>query len=269
MTRIALGVEYDGTAYSGWQKQPHCDLTVQARIETAISAVANAATTVICAGRTDAGVHALGQVVHFDTESPRRCHEWVFGINANLPSDIRILWAQEVDQDFHARFSAAARYYRYEILNRWVKSAIRRHHVTTIFNPLDVDAMHEAATLLLGRHDFSAFRAQGCQAKNPVKTMHAFQVSRLGDMIYVDVVASAFLHHMVRNLVGALIPIGRGQKSSDWLFQVLQTKDRCQAGITVPPNGLYLSSIYYPERFGVPRSSRFDDLAEQIESTQP
>lgn len=269
MSRIALGVEYDGTAYSGWQKQPHCENTVQAILERAVSEVANQSISLVCAGRTDAGVHALGQVVHFDATVDRRMHEWVFGINANLPGDVRVLWAQVASDEFHARFSAAARYYRYEILNRWVKSAIHRDHVTTVFNPLDQDRMQQAANLLLGRHDFSAFRAQGCQAKQPIKTMHLLNVIREGEMVYVDVIASAFLHHMVRNLVGVLLPIGRGQKAPEWAAEVLASKDRRQAGITAPPNGLYLKSIFYPRQFEMPHAPIFGALSVQIETTRP
>lgn len=269
MPRIALGVEYDGTGYAGWQKQPHCEPTVQSVVERAISVVANHGISVVCAGRTDAGVHALGQVVHFDTRAERQSQEWVFGINANLPPDVRILWAQPVMDDFHARFSAAARYYRYEILNRWVKSAIRRDHVTTIFKPLDQALMQQAANLLLGQHDFSAYRATGCQAKDPVKTLHVFQVTRTNDLLYIDVIANAFLHHMVRNLVGVLLAIGRGTQTPEWAAEVLQSRDRRQAGITSPPNGLYLKAIYYPRRFGLPTSPAFDAVRDQIEMGRP
>lgn len=262
-------MEYDGTRYAGWQKQPHCEPTVQAVVESAVSAIANEPVSVVCAGRTDAGVHALGQVIHFDTQTNRRSHEWVFGCNANLPPDVRILWSQAVPDAFHARFSAAARYYRYEILNRWVKSAVHRDHVLTIFRPLDVERMQSAANQLLGKHDFSAFRAQGCQAKDPVKIMHAFNVTRQGDVIHVDVIASAFLHHMVRNLVGVLLPIGTGEKPVGWAGEVLHSKDRRLAGVTSPPNGLYLRSIYYPKQFGLPVDPMFESLSEKIESSAP
>ena len=266
--RIALGIEYDGTRYSGWQRQATTPLTVQEEAEKAISKVANQPISIFCAGRTDAGVHACEQVLHYETDVSRQDREWVFGVNANLPKDIRILWAKVVNDNFHARYSAAARYYRYEILNRWVKSALYRDHVTTIFTPLDAEKMQLGANYLLGEHDFTSLRAQGCQAKSPVKQMHAINVQRQGDKIIIDVVASAFLHHMVRNIVGTLLPVARGEKAPEWVKEVLEAKDRKVAGVTAKPNGLYLKAIYYPEQYGLPINRIFSPFAAAIERTK-
>jgi len=263
--RIVFGVEYDGSRYHGWQRQKSGVLTVQGMVEKAASKLASHAVAVHCAGRTDAGVHAYEQIIHFDTDKQRTPHAWVFGTNASLPSDIRITWMQFVADDFHARFSAAARYYRYEIHNRSVKSALHRNHVTTIFQPLDEENMQRGANFLIGKHDFSSFRAQGCQAKNPNKNIHSISIKRSDDKITLDIIANAFLHHMVRNIVGTLLPLGRGEMPAEWVAEVLQAKDRKVAGVTAPPNGLYFKGVYYPERFGINTLNEFQPFAEAME----
>ncbi|MEO1888362.1 MAG: tRNA pseudouridine(38-40) synthase TruA [Cycloclasticus sp.] len=263
--KFALGVEYDGSRYHGWQRQKNTPLTVQQEVEKALSVLAAHAVSVTCAGRTDAGVHAFEQVIHFETDKVREMHHWVLGANSNLPADIRIVWIKEVSQDFHARYSATARYYRYEILNRWVKSALYRHHISTIFQPLDSDLMQEAANDLIGVHDFSSFRAHGCQAKSPIKKMHSISIVRSNDKIIIDIIASAFLHHMVRNIVGTLLPVGLSEKPTTWLRDVLDAKDRKEAGATAVPNGLYFKGVYYPKRFGIKAQSAFEPYADAME----
>jgi tRNA pseudouridine38-40 synthase len=264
--KFALGVEYDGSRYHGWQRQKSTDLTVQGKVEEALSVLADHFVPIFCAGRTDAGVHAFEQVVHFETSKEREMHHWVFGVNANLPDDIRITWIKPVSEDFHARFSAAARYYRYEILNRAVKSALYRSHVTTVFNPLDETLMQEGANHLIGQHDFSSFRAQGCQAKSPIKNIHSIKIMRTNDKITIDLIANAFLHHMVRNIVGVLLPIGRAEMKPEWVAEVLAAKDRKVAGVTALPNGLYFKGVYYPKRFGLDTLDAFEPYSGAIET---
>ena len=263
--KFALGVEYDGSRYHGWQRQKNTHETVQEKVEIALSILATCPVSVVCAGRTDAGVHAFEQVVHFETNKHREMHQWVLGTNSNLPDDVRIIWIKQVADNFHARFSAAARYYRYEILNRWVKSALSRHHVTTIFNPLDEKLMQHGANYLLGVHDFTSYRAQGCQAKSPIKHMHSIVIKRIDDKIIIDIIANAFLHHMVRNIVGTLLPIGTGEKPPEFAQQVLQAKDRKQAGITALPNGLYFKGVYYPKEYGLDNLDAFSPFSDAIE----
>ncbi|PHS71995.1 MAG: tRNA pseudouridine(38-40) synthase TruA [Cycloclasticus sp.] len=263
--KIALGVEYDGTRYHGWQRQKTLTLTVQEQVEDAIAKLTNHTVSITCAGRTDAGVHAYQQVVHFETDKQRDMHQWVLGINTNLPRDIRIVWLQHVADDFHARFSAAARYYRYEILNRWVKSAIYRDHVTTIFQTLDEGLMQQGAKYLVGQHDFSSFQAQGCQAKSPIKHIHSISITRSNDKITLDIIANAFLHHMVRNIVGTLIPVGRAEMPPEWVEDVLMKRDRKVAGVTAHPNGLFFMGVYYPEKFGLKSLEAFSPFSHAIE----
>jgi len=242
--RIALGVEYDGTDYKGWQQQPHAP-SVQETLSTAISAVA--AETIQCtgAGRTDSGVHATGQVVHFDTSAERSDRAWLLGINSNLPPDINVFWARPVADRFHARFSALFRSYRYVILNTPVRSALERHRAWWCMQPLNAELMHEAAQVMVGTHDFSSFRASSCQAHTPVRTLTHLNVHRAGDKIIVDCRANAFLHHMVRNLLGSLARIGSGDVGPEWLPEVLHARDRKQSGITAPAAGLTLVSVEY------------------------
>jgi len=249
--RIALGIEYNGADFHGWQTQPHAR-AVQPCIESALSAVAAHPITVSCAGRTDAGVHACGQVVHFDTQAVRSTRAWTLGANANLPPDVGVLWAHPVPDHFNARFSARARAYRYVIANRPTRVALWARRMAWECRPLHTEAMARAASALLGEHDFSSFRAAGCQAKHPVRTLRAISVQRIGDLISIEVEANAFLQHMVRNIVGTLLEIGRRERPIAWIEEVLARRDRSCAGMTAPAGGLYLMRVDYPEEFSLP-----------------
>lgn len=249
--RIALGIEYDGTDFLGWQRLSH-GATVQGALEQALSLVANHPVAVTCAGRTDAGVHGRCQVVHFDTEAPRDMRGWVLGGCSNLPTSVAVLWAQPVSDDFHARFSARSRRYRYTILNRPVRAALDARYVTWERQPLDAARMHEAAQALVGEHDFSAFRAIACQAAHARRCVLAVRVHRAGEHVYVDIEANAFLHHMVRNIVGSLLPIGRGEQPLDWIAELLAGRNRDVAGPTAPPTGLTFLGPCYEARWGLP-----------------
>ncbi len=252
MTRVALGIEYDGAAFFGWQRQREVN-SVQEELEKALSVVADEPIEVQCAGRTDAGVHGTNQVVHFDASNPRPLKAWSFGVNANLPNSIAVRWASEVSDDFHARFSATARRYRYIISNQKLRSGILFNGVTHFHRKLDADKMHEAAQSLLGEQDFSAFRAALCQSKTPFRNVHHANVVRRGDFVILDIQANAFLHHMVRNIVGSLCEIGAGSQPVEWISQLLASKDRTQAAATAKANGLYLVAVDYPETFGLPK----------------
>ena len=254
--RVALGVEYDGASFHGWQVQDHAD-TVQERLERALAQVADHPVRVHCAGRTDTGVHGTGQVVHFDTTARRTPRNWVLGCNVNLPPQINIAWAQQVPDSFHARFSALSRSYRYLILNRPTRSAIWRDRAVWVHRPLDTERMQAAAGYLLGTHDFSSYRALGCQAKSPVRTIHSLTVRREGERIRIDVTADGFLHHMVRNIAGVLITIGQGERPVEWSRQVLEYRDRTLGGVTAPPQGLYLVGVDYPARYQLPPDPPF------------
>ncbi len=251
--KIACGVEYDGQGFYGFQTQKQ-EPTVQACLEKAFSKVANEPVEVVCAGRTDTGVSARGQVIHFETTAARSARSWVLGANTALPDGITVLWAKAVPDDFHARFSAVQRRYRYSIINRWVRPAIGRANLTWVMKPLDARRMHQAAQALLGEHDFSAFRAAGCQSRTPVREITQACVSREGNLVHIDISANAFLHHMIRNIAGTLIPIGAGEKPVDWLAELLQGRDRRVAGITAAPNGLVFESVTYPEAYGIPEA---------------
>ncbi|HHO67420.1 MAG TPA: tRNA pseudouridine(38-40) synthase TruA [Gammaproteobacteria bacterium] len=253
--RLACGIEYDGSGFSGWQRQPG-SRTVQGEVERALSYVADHPVELACAGRTDAGVHATAQVVHFDSDAPRSERSWLLGANANLPDDVRLLWVQPVAEDFHARFAATARRYRYVILNRPVASALERGRTTWERRPLDETRMAAGARHLLGEHDFSSFRALACQAKHPVRTVHRLDVSRSGPYLYLDVEANAFLHHMVRNIAGVLMAVGRLEEPPDWVAQVLAHRDRTRGGVTAPADGLYLVGVTYPDKFGIDGSGQ-------------
>lgn len=249
--RIVLGIEYDGQPFFGFQTQLQ-EPTVQSCLEEAISNVADEPIKIICAGRTDTGVSAYQQVVHFDTVANRTPRQWTLGINSTLHKGIVVRWAKEVNDDFHARFSATSRKYEYRILCRTVRPAIQRHQLTWIIPPLDVKLMHQAAQFLLGEHDFNAFRSSRCQANNPVRTMHDSRVFQEGNQIVFQFEANAFLHHMIRNIVGTLLKVGKGERSVQWVQDVLQSKDRKLAGMTAPPNGLTFTGVVYPDHFGVP-----------------
>lgn len=252
--RIALGVEYDGSCYAGWQSQPHVP-NVQDTLQAALSTIANQHISVIAAGRTDTGVHALEQVVHFDTHVERPLTAWVRGANALLPQSIAVLWAHEVPEEFHARFSAQARSYQYLLVNRGTRSAVRHGKAGWFHAPLDVDRMRQAAGHLLGEHDFSAFRASECQAKSPVKTLSRLDISKQGDTIIFDLTANAFLHHMVRNIIGCLVYVGKGKYPPEWIKTVLESRNRKEAAPTFAPDGLYLSRVAYDSRWGLPQTA--------------
>lgn len=249
--RIALGVEYDGTAFNGWQRQPAAR-TVQAQLEAALTGIANEAIGVTCAGRTDSGVHACHQVVHFDTEAERSNRSWVLGCNANMPADVSVLWAQPMPDQFHARFSAVSRSYDYVICNRQSRPGLWHGKVSWQCLPLDAECMSEAAAYWLGEHDFSAFRAKGCQAPHPMRTVYEFAVTESAGFVVLSVTANAFLQHMVRNLAGVLIEIGLGRKPPLWAAEVLACRQRERAGITASPTGLYLTGVRYAEEFVLP-----------------
>ena len=252
--RIALGVEYDGRRFHGWESQRNAR-TVQDSLEQALARVADEPVRTVCAGRTDAGVHGLGQVVHFDTRAERSERSWVFGANANLPGDVAVLWARPVGEEFHARFAAMGRSYRYVIFNRPVRPAVLKGLVSWECRPLDVVPMAEAAATLLGEHDFSAFRAAGCQARSPVRTLHRLDVRRDAEMVFLEVEANAFLQHMVRNLAGVLMAIGDGRRPPEWAAEVLAGRDRRLGGVTAPPHGLYLTAVRYGPEHDLPRLS--------------
>lgn len=252
MARIALGVEYDGAAHFGWQRQQQVP-SVQGYLEKALSAVANTTIDVQCAGRTDAGVHATGQVVHFDFDGERPDRAWTMGVNTNLPDSIAVRWVKTVSDDFHARFSASHRRYRYIIYNAPLRPAILLGGVTHEYQPLDAALMHEAAQAVIGEQDFTSFRASHCQSKTPFRNVTDVSVYRQGAYVIVDIRANAFVHHMVRNIVGSLIKVGCGEQPVSWIAELLAVKDRTQAAATAKPNGLYLVDVTYPDTFDLPR----------------
>ncbi len=254
MPRIALGIEYDGSVFAGWQSQAHAH-GIQASVEAAVAQVADHPVEVVAAGRTDAGVHAAMQVAHFDTQAVRTERSWTLGTNANLPKQVSVLWARQVPDDFHARYSARSRTYHYFILNRPVRAALSARQITWIREPLDADRMHEAAQQLVGEHDFSSFRAAECQSRTPIRRLQWIQVRRMGETLVIAVNANAFLHHMVRNITGALLAVGWGDRPVEWVGEVLAERDRRKGGITAPPNGLYLSAIEYDPILNLPSSA--------------
>jgi len=253
--RVALSLEYDGAKFSGWQSQPGGN-TVQDVLEGALSAVAGMPVPVICAGRTDAGVHATAQVVHFDVSVDRPVTAWVRGANANLPAAVAVRWAIPVVDEFHARFAARARSYRYILLNRSERPGLMAGKVGWCHRPLDLAAMQAATACLIGEHDFSSFRAAGCQAKTPVKTLYRFEITRQDDLVLFDCCANAFLHHMVRNLVGALVYVGMGRESLAGFAKLLAARDRRLAPPTYAPDGLYLAGVDYGDRWALPQQGR-------------
>lgn len=259
--RIALGVEYDGTGFFGWQSQPGGN-TVQDALESALGAVAGMRLPVVCAGRTDAGVHATAQVVHFDVSVERPLTAWVRGTNAHLPTSVAVRWAMPVSDQFHARFAARGRSYRYVLLNRPERPGLLAGKVGWCHRPLDIAAMQAAARSLVGEHDFSSFRASGCQAKSPVKTLYRCEITRQGDLVTFDCCANAFLHHMVRNLVGALVYVGMGRASLGWFANLLAACDRRLGAPTFAPDGLYLVGIDYGEEWALPQQGRIMALPQ-------
>jgi tRNA pseudouridine38-40 synthase len=252
--RIVLGIEYNGSLFSGYQLQSAGTRTVQGELEKALSKVANEPIRLTCAGRTDTGVHATGQVVHFDTTAKRELKAWVLGSNTNLPGDISVHWVRQVDESFSARFSAISRSYRYILFIRKIRSAVFQHNVAWSYEDLDENLMNLAAQFLLGEHDFSAFRSSRCQANHAIRVMQNISVKRKGDYLILDIKANAFLHHMVRNIMGTLMNVGRGDQPIEWVQEILQARDRKRAGKTASAAGLYLVNVEYPEEYGLPDS---------------
>ena len=265
MARWAACVEYQGHNYYGWQTQEIPGKSVQPFVESALSRVADESIEVVCSGRTDTGVHATVQVVHFDSQSDRPDRAWVMGGNTHLPDDIRLIWAAKVDDDFSAQFSARWRRYHYLIQHSASRPAIAREHLTHVYTPgdkpLNLPAMACAAKLLEGIHDFTSLRSKHCQAPNPVRDMHFVRIYRSGQLIGIDVQANAFLHHMVRNIAGSLIAIGKGDRDPSWLADVLEMRDRSKAGITAPSNGLHLVGVGYENHIDLPPTLRFPVLS--------
>ncbi len=255
MARIAFGVEYVGTQYSGWQSQTHQTSApaIQTVLQAAISSVANHPVNLVCAGRTDAGVHAAGQVLHCDVNVERTPYAWVFGCNSKLPKDVRVTWMQTVAADFSARSSAVGRHYKYIIYNSRIRPGLLHEYMAWYHEPLDVEKMQQAADFWIGSHDFSSFRGAGCQSKSPIRNVKSITVERRGKLIIIDIMANAFLYHMVRNMVGVLLAIGSSRRPVSWAQQVLQAKCRTKAGITAVPEGLYLMDVLYPASLQLPQ----------------
>ncbi|RMH47956.1 MAG: tRNA pseudouridine(38-40) synthase TruA [Gammaproteobacteria bacterium] len=251
MPRIALGVQYDGANCHGWQRQRHAP-SVQQILEETLSSIVQEEVKTVCAGRTDTGVHAACQVVHFDTRIQRPLRAWTLGVNARLPDTISVLWAKEVDASFHARFSALWREYRYVIVNSPTRHALLHKRATWVRQPLDCEAMHRAAQYFLGEQDFSAFRSSQCQSQTPYRCVMRTAVRRIGSMVVFSVRANAFLHHMVRNMVGSLIAVGKHDEDEVWILDLLRKGDRTLAAPTAPPDGLYLTGVRYPAQFSIP-----------------
>ncbi len=258
MNHIALGIEYDGNRFLGWQTQPGGG-TVQDALETALTTVASIPVSVTCAGRTDRGVHARGQVVHFDTDADRPETAWVRGANSLLPDSVAVTWSTRVAPEFHARYSARSRTYRYTLLNRPVRPALEARHAGWYHAPLDVDAMRAAARHFVGTHDFSAFRSSECQAKSPVRTVHCLDIEASGGRIVFTIRANAFLHHMVRNLVGTLVYVGKGKHPSNWAAELLESRNRTRAAPTFAPEGLCLEHVEYGAEWNLPDAYRVSE----------
>ncbi len=252
--RIALGIEYDGSRFCGWQMQSHGTRTVQQEVEKALAKVADHPVRVVCAGRTDTGVHATGQVVHFDTPVSRRLKAWVMGVNVHLPGDVCVHWAKQTDADFSARFSASRRSYRYVMQQRAARPALYSHRVTWVRHELDIGAMQTAAQALLGENDFSSFRSSACQSEHAMRFVESVKVTAEGPFVYIDIRANAFLHHMVRNIVGSLLKVGAEEQPVGWIAELMALKDRTRAGPTAPAQGLYLVAVQYPAKYKLPES---------------
>ena len=252
--RIALVLEYDGSHYHGWQAQTGLH-TVQQAVEHALSKVADSPISVVCAGRTDTGVHATNQVIHFDSEKERSIRAWIHGVNSFLPKDVCVKWGKELSEEFHARYSATARRYRYVIYNGAIRPALLRSNMTWQYRQLDHRLMHQAAQTLLGENDFTSFRSVECQSNTPMRNVHRLQVTRTGDLVIIDITANAFLHHMVRNIAGVLIAVGSGKHPVAWVDDVLKAKDRRLGAETAPSYGLYLVQVTYPQTFNILQNS--------------
>jgi tRNA pseudouridine38-40 synthase len=276
LKRLVFGVQYNGSPWHGWQTQPS-GLTIQDALELALAKFAKCPISVVCAGRTDAGVHAIEQIVHFDTSLERSSHSWVSGVNAFLPPSIVVRWVKEVPfvnpddlDNFHARFSAYSRTYNYLLYNNSIRSPIWSQRAGWVFKPLDLGLMIQAAMHLIGERDFTVFRAAACQAKSPIKHMYDIQIRQYGDLIVFSFRANAFLHHMVRNIVGALIVVGQRKKEPSWLFQLMESRDRSLSAPTFMPDGLYLARIDYDKKWNLPQDpisfftdvSPFDEIQE-------
>jgi tRNA pseudouridine38-40 synthase len=253
--KYAIGIEYSGADYCGWQRQSHCE-SVQQNVESALGFVANHPLELICAGRTDSGVHAIEQIAHFETSAERSERAWVLGSNCRLPPDIRLKWAVSVTDDFHARFSARSRAYRYIILNSPVPSAIFHDRCSWEVQPLDQAAMHDCAQILVGEHDFSSFRAAGCQSRSPNRNVHEITVTRQGELIFLDIRANAFLYHMVRNIAGSLVAVGKGEQDAAWFAEVFGAGDRKLADKTAAASGLYFLQASYDAQYKLPTLAR-------------
>lgn len=258
VSRYALVVAYDGSNYQGFQRQASAKQTVQGELERALSKIAAHPVTLVCAGRTDAGVHAVNQVVHFDSTADRDEKAWVEGTNTQLPASIRVHWASKVPGEFHARFSASARTYRYYTYIDRIRSAFLQSRATWMRTPLDIEAMQQGAEYLVGEHDFSSFRASQCQAHSPVRRIESVRLAGYGSFVMMEVKANAFLHHMVRNLMGSLYEVGRGTQDPKWIAELLKLRDRKMAAPTAPPYGLYFVGVDYPEQFSMPEMAQKD-----------
>lgn len=261
--RIALGIEYEGSQYYGWQSQAELP-SVQQEVEQALSRVADQKINIICAGRTDRGVHATAQVVHFSCKNLRPLQAWTLGGNSYLPPEIRITWAKQVNEKFHARFSATRRRYCFLICDSHIRPGILRNGITWYCGQLDVEAMQRASEYFLGEHDFSSVRAAQCQSKSTIRHVKHLKVSRVGRLIMIDIMANAFLHHMVRNIAGVLMIIGAGKQAPQWAETVLCAKDRRQAGMTAPQHGLYLIHVGYPEYYQIPQDVVFPLFLSEV-----
>ena len=254
-----MGIEYDGTAYNGWQKQ-NVGTGIQSVVEEAVSEVADKKIDVICAGRTDSGVHAVGQVIHYDTTADRSEYEWQSGVNSLLSDDINIKWTKIINEDFHARFSAINRTYRYIILNRKVRSSLHSKRCWWVHQDINDSLMRECASTFIGKHDFSSFRASTCQASSPIREIYNLDINRENEFVIITIKANAFLQKMVRNIVGSMVQVGRKEKEIRWLRDAFNNKDRQSAGITAPPQGLCLVEVKYPENFGISSINNYEIL---------